>query len=174
MNEGQAATLELTPEDLNVLIARSPQFDAWRGRLFLAATGDQITADMSIPFNDDESRVYFNGRVTLDASYASNGFAFFFRHIEPLENSEAHSRFANFLNNEVMRRAFSQQISLSVNDGLHKQAEKDPATADLLRKLRTVVVQAGKIIVTTRELPGAGSVVPLPTPTPVAAGDNQT
>ncbi len=173
MNEGHAATLEITPDDLNVLIARSPQFEALRGQLFLAAADDGITAEVSTPLNDDAHAVYFSGRATLDASYASNGFAFFLRSIEPLDKPRGDTLFGRLLNSPAMRQALSQQISRGVNDDIRKQAAKDPATADLLRMLRTIVVQKGKFVITIGERPGAVPSIP-PAATPVAMGANQT
>ena len=110
----------------------------------------------------------------MDASYASNGFVVFLRHIEPLDRDKANTRFGEFLNYDPMLRAFSQQFSQMLNDGFHQQAAKDPATADLLRKLRTAVVQNGEIIITTKEVPGALPSNASPTATPVATDDNQT
>ena len=175
MNEGHAATLEITPDDLNVLIARSPQFDAWRGRLFLAAKGDQLVADVSTPLTDDQTRhLYFSGRATLDASYASDGFVVFLRHIEPLNHGKGNTRFDEFLNYDSMLQKLSQLCSQVLNDGFHQQATQDPATADLLRKLRTVIVQNGQIVITTKELPGTVAPNASPAATPVATDDNQT
>lgn len=177
LNEGRAATLEITPDDLNVLIARSPQFESLRGRLFLAAEGDQLIADTSFPVNDDDAhKMYFNGHATLDGSYASNGFVISLRHIEPLDKSQANTLFSRFLNSQSVLQAFSQQLSHGVNEDFRKQSERDPATADLSRRLRTIVVHDGKIEVAIGENPGGPAATPTATPTasPVAADDNQT
>ena len=174
MNTGQAATLEITPDDLNVLIARSPQFESLRGRLFLAADNDRIIADVSSPLTDSETtRGYFNGRATLDASYSGNGFVVFIRHIEPIDRAKGNTPFTNFLNTPTLLNAFSQQMSNSLNDGFREQAAKDPATLDFLRGLRTIIVQNGKIIVTLNARPGGIPAVS-PPPTPVATDADQT
>ena len=174
MKEGQAATLEITPDDLNVLIARNPQFESFRGRLFLTADGDQILADVDTPLTDsDTNRAYFNARATLGASYTANGFVIFIHRLVPRESPQAKTLFTQFVNNENILGAFSQQMSASLNDGFHAQADEDPATADFLRSLRTIIVQDGKIIVTLNERSGSGA-ADTPAPTPVATKDNQT
>ncbi len=172
MNEGRAATLEITPDELNVLIARSPQAEPLRGQLFLAATGERITADVSSPLNADARQAFFNGRATLDGSYASNGFAVALRHLEPL-GGQSDTLFSRFINSPTMLAAFSQQISRSLNDGVRKQSASDPILADILRKLRTIIVHDGKFVVTLDAPPGSGSPTPAVKPTPVAAGDDQ-
>ena len=176
MNEGHAATLEITLDDLNVLIARSPQFQALRGRLFLTAKGSGIVADMSAPLTDSETNLsYFNGRATLDASYASNGFDVLLRHLEPLASAPGDTPFANFLNKPAVLNAVSQKMSIDLNEGFRERAAKDPVTAGFLRDLRTIVILNGKIVVTTNERPGTTPIeTPAPTPTPVATGSNPT
>ena len=170
VTDGHAANLELTPDDLNVLIARSPQFESLRGRVFLTAKGDQIVADMSTPLGEDNNRhVYFSGRATLDASYASSGFVVFLRSVEPLDHARADTRFARMLNHPALLNAISQLMSAGLNDGIRQQAVNDTATAELLRTLHTIIVQDGKIVVTTNERPGV-----TPTPTPVATDGNDT
>ena len=174
MNDGRAATLEITPEDLNVLIARSPQFESWRGRLFLAAENDRIIADVSSPVTDGETtRGYLNARATLDASYSGNGFVVFIRHLEPVDRTKDNTPFNQFINTPSLLNVFGQQMSTSLNDGFREQAAKDPAAADFLRSLRTIIVQNGKIVISVSERPG-GVPAASPTPTPVATDANQT
>ena len=178
MSDGQAATLTITPDDFNVLVARNPAFDALRGRLFLTADGDHLVAEMGISLAQDDTHPRFcTDRATLDASYASNGFVLFLRHLEPLDHTRANTRFTQLLNSESILTNFSQQMSASLNDAFNQQADKDPATADFLHRLRTVVVQDGKIVVTLDERPGIPSTATpaeSPSPTPVASGDDQT
>ena len=174
MNEGHAATLEITPDDLNTLIARSPQFESWRGRVFLAAAHDRIIAEVSSPVTSDETtRGYFNVRATLDASYSGNGFVVFIRRLEPINHSEADTPFTHFLNTGFWLNLFSQEMSAGLSEGFREQAAKDPASADFLRSLRTIVVQDGKIVVTLNERPG-GTPAVSPAPTPVATEADQT
>ena len=173
MNGGHAATVEITPDDLNVLVSRSPQFDFFKHKLFLEAKDDHLGADVSLPVNPDSPKpVYFNGRVSLDASYASNGFALLLRRIDPLDPGKANTRFASFLNSRFMLEGFSRQLSQILNEGLRQQARKDPAAADLLRKLRTVVVDKGNLVITSAEVSGGAtpgaSTEPSPTPESVA------
>lgn len=172
MNEGRAASVEITPEDVNVLVARGPQFQSMRGKFFLAAKDNHLTADLSLPLGSGGARpMYFNGRIHFDASYASNGFALFLRRLEPLGAPQGKTRFSGFLNHPTMLQAFSQEFSRGINEGLRQQAAQDPGTADLLRKLRTVIVQDGKIVITAGA-PGRAEPEPVETPTPVATPAN--
>ena len=175
MQEGHAATAELTPDDANVLIARAPQFASWRGRVFLEAKSGGLAADVSVPLGDEGSHpLYFSGHTTFDASYASNGFALFLHGLTPLGAGRADSRFARFLNYPGTLQVLNQKLGLAVNETLRDAARKDAATADLLRKLRTVIVQDGKIVVTVGENPAPATPIitpgesPNPSPTPVA------
>src|SRR4029077_16660217 len=62
---GQAAEIELTADDMNVLIVANQ--DA-RGKVFLSSSGNQLRFQASLPLGDVLGRpgYYFNGDVTIE------------------------------------------------------------------------------------------------------------
>ena len=87
VNDGRQATLTLTADELNTLVARDPQYSSLRGKDFFAIAKDQISAETNTLLNDnapESQRLYFHGRVVFDASFVSGDFTVVLRRIEPL------------------------------------------------------------------------------------------
>ena len=72
LNAGRAATLSLSADDLNTLIARDPGFKDVRGKLYFDIKDGNLVAETSFPIPDNDNafrsrrqRGYFNGRAYL-------------------------------------------------------------------------------------------------------------
>ena len=68
---GQAAELELTPDDINTLIAANQ--DA-RGKVFVSINGDRLHCQASVPLGEliGKSGYYFNGDVAVELKNAES------------------------------------------------------------------------------------------------------
>ena len=171
MNEGHAATVELTADDLNTLIARLPQLAPLRGQTFLDIVNGQLVADLSFPVTEggpSPGQYFINAHTTLDASFASGKFTFALRHARPLQGEAKNGLLPSMLRDPWFLQNYSEKINQDFNDFIHEQALKDPQIADILDKLRTVVLKDDKLIATSVERPPSPTPAPTPTVSPVA------
>ncbi len=166
MNEGRAATLELTAADLNTLVAHSPALAILRGRLFVEIVNSQLVADLSFPFNDTAGpgQYFINAHTTLDASFATGKFTFALRHAQPLQGEAKEGLLPSMLRDPWFLQNYSDKINNDFNAALRDQSRKDPLVAGLLANLRTVVLKDDHLVATTLERPN----LPTPTLSPVA------
>lgn len=164
MKAGRAASLSLTADDLNALIARDASPDSPRGKIFLAIDHNTITADVSYPIEGKQPPArslggsptsYFNGRVIFDASFADGEFTFVPRKLEPLGGGATPGMITWFLDNPGFSRGFNR----SFNDGFRKSIDRNPDARDFIDRLQTVIVQNNEVIVTT-----AASATPVAVP----------
>lgn len=169
-NEGRAATVELDADDLNTLIARAPQFAALRGRTFVAIVNGQLVLDLSFPLTDDSGpgQRFINARATADASFAIGKLTLALRHVSPLHGEANDGLLPSMLRNPAFLQGYSDKINRDLNGFIRDQARTDPPTADILGKLRTVVVTEDKLVATSVERPDAPLPSPSPTVSPVA------
>jgi hypothetical protein len=68
---GQPAELELTPDDINTLIATNPDM---RGKIFVSIDGDRLRCQTSMPLGElmGRSGYYFNGEVMVELKSAES------------------------------------------------------------------------------------------------------
>lgn len=158
-NAGHAATLSLSTDEVDTLIARDPQLADLRGKLFLARNGSgKITADASFPVNnelaDSRQRLYFNGRAVFDASFAHGDFTVVLREVNPLDGSPTPALAAWVFAHPNLSRMLSDEL----NNRFHASILRDPAQAAFVNRVRTVIVKDGQIVMTTAESPAAVAV----------------
>lgn len=148
--------LELTSEDLNVLIARHPQFADARSKVYITITGGQIITDVSTPLSNDPKLMsksdkgvprYVSGRVKIDASFANGEFALVLRGVEPL-NGKGGGLVSQFVNKPDFRDGFSQKFTESLNEHLIRRSNARDSFAAMLKKMHTVIVEGDKIVAT--------------------------
>ncbi len=165
MNEGHAASVELTADDLNTLIARQPLLRALRGQVYVDIVAGQLVADLCLPAtrNDAPSQYFINARATLDASFASDKFTFALRHAAPLNGEAKEGLLPSMLREPWFLQNYSELINRNANGFIHDEAARNPQIADILGKLRTMVITGDKLVVTSVERPA-----PSPTVNPVA------
>ncbi len=154
MADSQAATVELTADDLNTLIARAPQFAPLRGQAFVEIVNGQLVADLSFPVTDSAPTQYFiNARTTLDASFAGGRFAFALRHAIPLRGELKGGLLPSMLRNPTFMQSYSQKLTDICNDRFHDLARKDPSLSDALSRVRTIVLRDNLLVATSVERP---------------------
>ena len=74
VNGGHHAALTLNAEELNILVARDPQYSSLRGKAYFAIAHSEIAAETNTLLNEhapESQRMYFHGRVVFDASFSA-------------------------------------------------------------------------------------------------------
>lgn len=155
---GAEAPLELTADDLDILIARDPAWADLRGKLYLAIVNNELVADVSTTADDEENAqvvLYFNGRFYLGASIAGGEFTAVIRRIETLSGHPLPSLLARCVTSPGFAENFNESINRRIKD--------NSFLARYLSKLRTATIEHNRILVIS-----AGKPLPRgPAPTPV-------
>jgi len=133
--------LVLTSDDLNALIEQEPEL---KGKIYVKIEGDEVKGTVSIPLDQlNVSMVkgrYLNGEADLKASLRDGVL------IVTLESIEVNGQ-----------RVPDQMMDGIRRENLAKDAYKDEKSAEMMRKLESLEIKDGKIILKVRAKPGAAS-----------------
>ncbi len=147
----RAATLELSADDLNVFVARSPAYATARGRIYLSMTDDLLGIECSVPVSGKEVRAgnsgttyYFNGKLTCDFSYANGDFAIAARKMETLDGEPAPA----FIAAVVANPEFNRSLSRSFNEGFHSSLHRNPAGEAFMAKVISMRIKNNHLVIT--------------------------
>ncbi len=155
-----AATIRLSADELNTLIARNPDL-AKRGiHLYVTLNNNEAQMQWACPTSVLPVPLfagrYFNGSTDFRVSYDPNDKAidFDFKNLEvgndlvligeSEENSQASSAKENFMRG--FAKSFAPAFTKSFNDGIRK----NPDGAALLDQAKTVEVKDGELVIETR------------------------
>ena len=150
---GHHATLTLTADELNILVARDPQYALLRGKAYLAIAHDQICAETSTLLNEhapEPQRFYFHGRVVFDASFSSGDFTVLLRRIEPLNGGPAPAMVTWALS----QPNFSSNFNEGFNESFHDAIRKNPGSSAFFDRLNTIIVKDNQLVITALDDPG--------------------
>ena len=153
---GQPATLSLSADELNTLVARDPLFDPLRGKAYFSIGKDQLCADTSFQVNQEmesmaQGPVYFRGRVIFYASYAGGDFTVVLRRLEPLGGGPMPDLAGWF----IEHHDFVFGVTREINEEFHEILHQRPPLADFLSHVRRVIVKDDQIVLTAAGGPGA-------------------
>jgi hypothetical protein len=160
LEAGHAATVELSADDLNVLIARDPQFADVRGHLYVSIVNGRLMADVTTPISEVEGngpKAYFSGRLAVDASVIDGDLAVVLRHVEGLDGRPLPPLIERF----VTSGGFVQTFEQSVRDRVQAEGH----FSGLMERIKTARIEHNRILVTCGDQPPAE-------PTPAAATPN--
>ncbi len=134
--------LVLTSDDLNALIEENPEL---KGKIYVKIEGDEIKGQVSIPARQARSSRmfrgrYLNGEADLKASLEDGVL------IVTLDSIEVNGKKASRGVDERMRQ-----------QNLAKDVYKNPKNAEMIRKLESLEVKDGKIILKVRAKPAEKS-----------------
>ena len=152
VSQGHAATLVLTADDLNILVARDPSYAMLRGKTYLSIVHNILGSETALPVSDDgpdSQKFYFRGRAFFDASFTSGDFTLGVRRVEPLDGGPTPSLVAWFVSQE----SFSRGISREVNETFHDALRGNPRAAALFGRVRTIIVRDNQLVVMALEAP---------------------
>ncbi len=149
------AAVELTADELDILIARDPAWAEWRGKLYLAIVNNELVADVCTRADQDDSAqgvtLYFNGRFFLRASIAGGEFTAVLRRLETLSGQP--------LPNVLARCVTSAGFAQSFDDSVNRRIKDNSFLARYLSRLRTGTIEHNQIVAVSN---GEHNVVAVP------------
>ena len=162
---GQRATLSLTGDDLNILLAHDPELSKYRDRVYLSVVNNQLVVETSFPLVDDSSlpaaqRLFFNARFVLDASYSSGDFAFLLARLESISHRQPSPVLLN------VAKWYVSNGSQTFNRSFHEQPERFGDLSQFTAQIHTIIIQDNQVVATSVDHPKP---VATPAPPPVAA-----
>ena len=149
---GQRATLSLTGDDLNVLLAHDPTFSKYHDRVYLSVVNSQLVVETSFPLVDDSSlpaaqRLFFNARFVLDASYSSGDFAFLLARLESISRRQPSPVLLN------VAKWYVSNGSQTFNRSFHEQPEKFGDLPQFTAQIHTIIIQDNQVVATSVDHP---------------------
>lgn len=136
------ATVELTADDLNTLVAREPGFSELRGKVAFSMAGGYLAADFSRMLADsrESTPLYLNGRATA-ALNVKDGEVQLSPQSVSLNGQALPAWITQLLNN----RDFMKGSGGILDDEINRQ----PALRDFLRHLRSAHVNGDRLVLTS-------------------------
>ena len=141
----EPAQLVLTADEINALIQNSEQFKEFKGKVQISFANDKATGKVSLPLEDLDPVLkgkYVNGEATFNVS-CENGVLLVTLQALTVKGKPLPEMFLEGLRQE----------------NLAKDLYKDPETAETMRRIKTIRIQGGRLIVETVPAP-AGSAAP--------------
>lgn len=132
-----AAPLELSGDELNALIETDPAFAALKNHIYVSIDGNQLRAQVSFPAEDlglDALRGRFiNASGVFDAALTNDQLRI---------TAESLTAKGKPVPRHVMRRIAAQNLAAKFNE--------DPRAAAGLKRIRSIEVKNGKLIITPK------------------------
>jgi hypothetical protein len=152
----QAASLEISADDLNSAIALEPQWKELRGRVFFRMDGGVLSARLSAPLN---SVPLMKGRwLNADAGLA---FA-----LKDGEISLALTRFE--MNGQAAPEHLTRNVSRSMERSFSDAMYRDREAREALRRVERVQVEGNRLVIATKgKAAPPPPALPSPPPAPV-------
>ena len=147
------ATLVLTADDLNTLVARAPEEAALRGRAYFSIVNNQLVCEASFPLRSRQNGLagpqvyYVSGCLYLSASFADGEFTFVSNRLDTVDGKPAPALLTALVENPSFSRGFTQ----SVNDGFRKKLDQNPAASAFVAKIRSINIQDNRIVITAAD-----------------------
>jgi hypothetical protein len=139
VDAGKPATLALTSDDLNLLVAGDKSAAQWKGRVWFEMKGSDLKGQLSMPLDFISSVPglgklkgrYLNGAASVQATMALGVLVVRLQSLE------------------VKGKAVPDEVMSALQrENLAKDATQNPETAAFLTRLADVTVQDGKLILT--------------------------
>jgi hypothetical protein len=157
VNAGTASEpLVLTSDDLNALIEQNPEL---KGKIYVSVESDQVKGKVSFPLGDFMPYLkgrYLNGEADLKASLFDGELIV---HLDGLE-----------VNGKKVPEDFMKEMR---KQNVAKDAAKDKDFSAALRKLESLEIKDGKIILKVRAKSAGGDKQSSKVPTPVEVVPSQ-
>jgi hypothetical protein len=150
------AAVELTAEDLDILIARDPAWADLRGKLYLDIVNNELVADVCTRADEEDNTqvtLYFSGRFYLGASIAGGEFTAVMRRLETLSGRQLPSVLA--------RCVTSPGFAQSFDDSINRRIKDNSFLARYLSRLRTATIEHNRILAVSN---GEQNVIAAPSP----------
>lgn len=150
LQEGKAASLQVSASDLNTAIALDPQYKEVRGRVFFAIERDVLSARLSVPL---DAVKFLKGRwLNADA-----GIAVTFK-----EGNLRVDLSRVEVNGKAVPPQFTRPMSEAFQQKFMETMHRDPKAAEAFGRIQRFQVEGDHLVIESR---GAGpSIVPSVTP----------
>lgn len=144
------ATVELTADDLNILVAREPGFSDLRGKVAFSMAGGYLAADFSRRLADsrESDPLYLNGRATA-AINVDNGEVQLSPHTVSLNGKALPAWITQLLNNRDFMKGSGGILDEEIN--------RKPQLREFLRHLRSAHVNGDRLVLTSTGEPVAAA-----------------
>jgi hypothetical protein len=129
----QAATVQLSPDEINALIARDPTVQKYNIRSYVSFTSDQGRVQMSLPTELLSSGIVRGRYVNLDTSFGIN--------FDP----PTRSIILNFHNT-----SFTNAFTPAFNQSFNKGVRQNPDGAALLNQAKSIEIKDGELVIETQ------------------------
>lgn len=155
LENNQRASVELTADDLNTLVARDPNFADLRGRAAFSLARERLVADLSVPLNvgrtGERSQIYFNGRfetgLLVDDGVVS---------LQPRAISVNGASVPRWLMDLLQKPEAMKGFDQAFNDNVNQE----PKVRDVLRHLRTLRIEGDRLVLTSTGEPAVAAPPP--------------
>jgi hypothetical protein len=132
------APLELSGEDINALIASEPEYEAYRGKVYVTIEGERLTAKMSAPLDRFGLKAlkgrYFNGQGTFRVSLEEGAL---------IVSPTALEAKGKPLPDRFMSQLRKKNLAADVN--------QNSRASVAFEKLKAIEVKNGKLVIVARE-----------------------
>ncbi|MBI3117237.1 MAG: hypothetical protein HYZ00_01025 [Candidatus Hydrogenedentes bacterium] len=135
LDAGAGATLELTPQDLNILLRSDPRSEFLANSVYLDIVDNALTAEVSMPLDmfPGMSGRYLNGSIGMDIDVVND------RLVVSLEKLT------------VRGREFPGQVLSQFEGELNKGLTEDAEVRKFAQKIESIAVENGQLRVTLKE-----------------------
>ena len=139
---GQRAALELTADDLNVMVARDPDLLGLRGKLYFTIERNLLGLDGSFPLGDMPivgslfKGRYFNGRAAGELTIYRNALRFTPHTLEA--------------NGQRVGPDAMKGLAVRFNETLQEEIRRRQAAAEVIDGIETLDIDDGKIRIVSR------------------------
>ncbi len=140
MDQKARATLTLSADDLNILVARDPRYRTARGRVFFAIRQDTLHTRVSIPLDGIPGFKgrWFNGAAGLDVRFVDGELT-----LKPVSLEYRGKQVS-----QAMLRAFSTpEVTQQLNESLREQMRKDPEFEQTARQIESIDIKDNKLVI---------------------------
>ncbi|MBV9127073.1 MAG: hypothetical protein JO117_03200 [Verrucomicrobia bacterium] len=142
LNNQQRAALELSADDLNVLVAKSPDFAWLRGKVFFTIDGDILGMETSLPLGDVPTvgrflqGRYFNGKASGELTIHRGDIRVVPHTLEA--------------NGQRVGPDAMKGYAGRINSELEESIRRNPKQQEELQKIETLDVSDGKVRIVSR------------------------
>ena len=148
-----AATLQLSADDLNTLIARAPEAQGLRGSTSVSLANNEIALAGNFPLPAGTNRppgqpvYYFTGKLYFSVSFDNGELNLDFHKIETLDGKPAPA----LLEAVVEHPNFSRAFNRSFNDSLRGKMDRNPGATEFLDKVRSLGIRNNQLVLTAAD-----------------------
>jgi hypothetical protein len=142
IQQHRPASITLSADEINTVIARDPAYGALRGHFFVSINGDQARLQCSFAIGDFEKVLFADRFANADGSFRL-GF-----------DPASHEVQINFSNIQFGSKGFTgaslDAFNTSLNTNLNAKLKENAAVSDFLNQTEKLDVENGQLVIETQ------------------------